>query len=96
RLAQLHIEAPDAEPDQRCLHPVHDPAALANQILPLAARPLGVFLRQRRDRRHAAVLRFASPRSQPKKARLSKPTSSRSVFARRCSRWTGMLAAWIT
>src|SRR5271166_6057925 len=30
------------------------------------------------------------------KARLSKPRSSRSVFARRCSRETGMLVGWMT
>src|SRR5207237_4087425 len=37
-----------------------------------------------------------SPRSHPKKARFSNSVSSRSVFARRCSRDTATLEAWIT
>jgi|SRR5215470_4495 len=39
---------------------------------------------------------FGSPRSQPRIARINNPASSRSVFARRCSRDTGMLVGWIT
>ena len=37
-----------------------------------------------------------SPRSQPRKARLSSSVSSRSVLARRCSRETATLVGWIT
>jgi class 3 adenylate cyclase len=37
-----------------------------------------------------------SPRSHPKNPRLSNSVSSRSVFARRCSRGTATLEAWIT
>jgi nicotinate-nucleotide pyrophosphorylase len=37
-----------------------------------------------------------SPRSHPKNPRLSNSVSSRSVFARRCSRDTATLEAWIT
>src|SRR5262249_21351447 len=37
-----------------------------------------------------------SPRSHPKNPRLSSSVSSRSVFARRCSRDTATLEAWIT
>jgi hypothetical protein len=45
----------------------------------------------------AAILQcFGSPRSQPRKARLSSSVSRRSVFARRCSRETGTLDGWIT
>ena len=45
----------------------------------------------------AAMLQWSgSPRSQPRKARLSSSVSSRSVLARRCSRGTGTLEAWMT
>jgi hypothetical protein len=37
-----------------------------------------------------------SPRSQPRKARLSSSVSRRSVLARRCSRDTATLDAWMT
>jgi hypothetical protein len=37
-----------------------------------------------------------SPRSQPRKARISSSVSRRSVFARRCSRDTATLAGWMT
>ena len=37
-----------------------------------------------------------SPRSQPRKARLSSSVSSRSVLARRCSRETATLDGWMT
>src|SRR5438128_6947459 len=37
-----------------------------------------------------------SPRSHPRNPRLSNSVSSRSVFARRCSRETGTLEGWIT
>jgi hypothetical protein len=37
-----------------------------------------------------------SPRSQPRKARISSSVSRRSVFARRCSRDTPTLAGWMT
>ena len=45
----------------------------------------------------AAMLQWSgSPRSQPRKARLSSSVSSRSVFARRCSRETATLVGWMT
>jgi hypothetical protein len=40
----------------------------------------------------AMLQRFGSPRNQPRKARLSISESTRSVFARLCSRETGTLA----
>lgn len=36
-----------------------------------------------------------SPRSQPRKARINSSVSSRSVLARRCSRYTATLAGWM-
>ena len=59
-LAIFHIEVADAVPDHRRFHPVDNPAALTHQVLMLAVRPPGVFLRKCRDRRHAAVLRLAA------------------------------------
>ena len=45
----------------------------------------------------AAMLQWSgSPRSQPRKARLSSSVSSRSVLARRCSRETATLVGWMT
>src|SRR5215212_6276272 len=55
RGAEGRVEAPDAETDQRAFDPVHEPGALADQGLPLAARALGILLVQGRDGRHAAV-----------------------------------------
>src|SRR4051812_49891593 len=49
------VKAPDAETDQRAFDPVHEPGALADQGLPLAARALGILLVQGRDGHHAAV-----------------------------------------
>ena len=45
----------------------------------------------------AAMLQWpGSPRSHPRKARLSSSVSSRSVLARRCSRETATLVGWMT
>ena len=45
----------------------------------------------------AAMVQWSrSPRSQPRKARLSSSVSSRSVLARRCSRDTATLDGWMT
>ena len=64
RLAQGRLEAADAQAGQGALHPVHDPGALADQALPLAARALGVLLLEGRDRGHAAVARLAAQPAQ--------------------------------
>ena len=64
RLAQGRLEAADAQAGQGALHPVHDPGALADQALPLAARALGVLLLEGRDRGHAAVVRLAAQPAQ--------------------------------
>src|SRR6516225_4277153 len=58
--AQGRLEAADAEPCERALNSVANARALADEVLALAARPLGVFLLQARDRRHAAVLPLAA------------------------------------
>ena len=47
RLLQFRIETTNAKPHKRSLHPVNEPAALANEALALAVRPLGIFLCQR-------------------------------------------------
>jgi hypothetical protein len=93
-LGQTRLEIADAEARQGALHAVDEAGAFADQRFALAARPPGVFRLERRDRRHRAVIAFA--RSQPRKARFSSSTSSRSVFARRCSRETATLEAWMT
>ena len=64
RGAEARLEAPDAETDQRAFDPVHEPGALADQGLPLAARALGILLVQGRDGRHAAVVRLAAQPTQ--------------------------------
>jgi len=92
--AQGRFEAADAEPCERALDSVANARALADEVLALAARPLGVFLLRLGI---AAMLQCSrSPRSQPRKARFNNAVSSRSVFARRCSRETAMLFGWIT
>ena len=59
-LLQLGIEAADAEPDQRGLHPVDDPALLSDEALALAVGPLGIFVLDSRDRHHLAVIALAA------------------------------------
>ena len=90
-LLQLGIEAADAEPDQRCFHSVDDPTLLSDEALVLAVGPLGIFVL---GVGIATFLqRSRSPRSQPRKERLSSSVSSRSVLARLCSRYTATLDA---
>ena len=60
RLAQTRLEAANAQPSQRALHPVADARALADQGLPFTARPFGVLLREAGDRHHAAMAAFAA------------------------------------
>jgi hypothetical protein len=69
-------------PRQRRLHPVDDPALLANEAFALAIGPLGILLRQRRDRHHLCMITLAA---QPAEKRAFEQfLSSRSVLARRC------------
>ena len=60
RVAQRRPEAADPEAGESRLHPVDEPGPLANQVLSLAARALGVFFVKGRDRRHGAVVRLAA------------------------------------
>jgi hypothetical protein len=67
----LWVEAANAEPCQRCFHPIDDACALANQLLALTGRAFCVFLFQGGDSGHAAVLCLAA---QPtKQGTLQKP-----------------------
>jgi hypothetical protein len=92
-LAQPRIEPADAEQSEDGFDPVDDPCLLANQVLPLAARPTRVFAMVG----IATMLQWRfSPRSQPRNERISSSVSIRSLLARRCSRDTAMLAAWMT
>ena len=50
RLAQLWLEAANAEPRQRRFHAIDDARALSSQGLPLAAEPLGILLLDRGNR----------------------------------------------
>jgi hypothetical protein len=61
RLAQPRIEPADAEPGEDGVDAVDNPPLVADQALPLAARSPGVFLRQGRDRDHAARALLATP-----------------------------------
>src|SRR6516164_3173134 len=60
RFAQSRLEASDAEPGQGALHSVHNARALADEALALSVRSLGIFLLERWDRRHAAVIPFTT------------------------------------
>ena len=60
RFLQLGIEAADAEPGQCCFHSVDDPTLLSDEALALAVGPLGIFLLDRRDRHHLAVITLAA------------------------------------
>src|SRR3954452_8036048 len=60
RVAQRRPEAADPEAGESRLHPVDEPGPLANQVLSLAAGPLGVFFVKGRDRGHGAVARLAA------------------------------------
>src|ERR1700704_4725981 len=53
---QLRIEAADAEPNQRCLHSVDDPASLSDEAVMLAVGPLGILVLHCRDLDHLAVI----------------------------------------
>ena len=70
RIAQFWIEAPDAETGQTGFQPAHDACALADQVLALAVRALGILLRLRLQSRPCDD-RSRSPRSQPINTRLS-------------------------
>src|SRR5690349_22855834 len=93
-LAQGWFEVANAQPGQGGLYPVHNPRAFPHQAIALAVRPLGVLFGNCRHARHAAMAPFST--QPPKKPRFSNSVSSRSVFARRCSRDTAILEAWIT
>jgi hypothetical protein len=64
RLAQLDVEAAHPEPNHYRLHSAHKAGAFAHQVLVLAAGTPGIFLGQRRDCRHAAVLRLPTQPAQ--------------------------------
>src|SRR6516225_8315309 len=94
RGAQGWSEVTNAEPGQAALHAVDKPRAFLDQALALPIGPLGVLLGDRWHAHHAAMAPF--PRSHPRNPRFSNSVSSRSVFARRCSRDTATLEGWIT
>ena len=95
RLSQRRPEAPNAETGEIGLQSVHDARALFDEDSRRSR--LGRLASSSSSAGIAAMLQcFGSPRSQPRKARLSNSVSSRSVFARRCSRDTGTLDGWIT
>ena len=92
--AQGRREAADAEPCERALDPIADARALTDQVLALAAGPLGVFLFQARDRGHAAVFALAAQPAEkgPFQQRRVEPIGLRPAM----SRETAMLFGWIT
>src|SRR3954464_10133817 len=58
-LAQRRLKGADPEARQHCLHPGREARPVADELFVLAARPFGVFVRDRRNRRHAAVALLA-------------------------------------
>ena len=93
-LAQGRFEVANAQPGQGGLYPVHNPRAFPHQALALAVGPLGVLFGDRGHARHAAMAPFST--QPPQETALQQLGSSRSVFARRCSRDTATLESWIT
>src|SRR6201997_5419877 len=93
-VAQGWSEVTNAEPGQGALHAVDKPRAFLDQALALPIGPLGVLLGNRRHAHHTAMAPFAT--QPPQEPALSNAVSSRSVFARRCSRDTVTLEGWIT
>src|SRR5215470_11672575 len=63
-LLDFGIEAADAEPAQRCFHPVDDPSLLSDETLALAVGSLGILVLHCRNCDHLAVIPFT--RSQPR------------------------------
>src|SRR6516162_10414422 len=59
-LFQFGIEAPDAEPAQRCFHPVDNTSSLSDETFALAVGSLGILIRDCRDCDHLAVITFAA------------------------------------
>jgi hypothetical protein len=94
RPRRLYRQVANAQPGQGGLYPVHNPRAFPtrqsrSRFGRLASSSAIVGTR--------AMLQWPrSPRSHPKNPRFSNSVSSRSVFARRCSRDTATLEAWIT
>src|ERR1700731_4110935 len=93
-LAQGWVEVANAQPGQGGLYPVHNPRAFPHQAVALAVWPLGVLFGNRGHARHAAMAPFATqPPQEPALQQLGvEPVG----FARRCSRDTATLEAWIT
>src|SRR5215468_8988126 len=90
-LLEPRIEVADAEPRQGRLDAVDNGGLLANEGFALA---MGRLASSSAKVGIAHILQWSrSPRSQPKKTRLSCSVSRRSVLARRCSRGTATLAA---
>src|ERR1700739_1687416 len=59
-LLHFGIEAADAEPAQRCFHPVDDPSLLSDKTLALAVGSLGILVLNCRNCDHLAVIPFAA------------------------------------
>src|SRR6516164_1439824 len=59
-LFQFGIEAANAEPAQRCFHPVNNTSLLSDETLALAIGALGIFILDCRDSNHLAVITFAA------------------------------------
>src|SRR5262249_44385269 len=64
RLAQLWLEAADAQPRHGTLHPIDQPCLFPDQQLALAAGAPGILLLQRWDRRHRAMIPLAAQPAQ--------------------------------
>ena len=94
--AQGRFETADAEPCERAFDPVADGRIRVRSPTRLSRSRRGRLASSSSRLGIADMLKCSrSPRSQPRRARFSSAVSSRSVFARRCSRDTAMLFGWV-
>ena len=93
-LAQRRLKGADPEARQHCLHPVPAARPVANELFVLAARPFGVFVLDRRNRRHAAVAPLApQPTEEGAHQQLRVEPIGLGPW---CSRETATLEGWMT
>ena len=85
---QMWFEAPNTETGERGFHRVDQLCPLADQFLAFSMHATSILFLDCKDRHHPAVIFL-----QPRKARIKSRQSRRSVFARRWSRFTGMVVA---
>ena len=94
RSSEIGSEAANAKPGEIGLQTVDEACALSDQGLTLAAGSSRILVLERRDGRHAAMLRFAAQPAEEGALEEFRVETIR--LRRRCSRDTGTLDGWIT